>query len=592
MRAATAVIIVIGLALSACAGDDSRADTPTTTVGAANEADTSESTEALAENSDGATSVSVERSANIGLVALVHVDAEVPVRAQVTASSGDHVVSTPLTSAADSDLEIPVVGLRPDRSYAIDIDIFDETDELIETVTAEFATDPLPSWIADHDVTVDAARTSPGYTIVEFDPALPEDEGPFTQYLAAYDDTGAIVWYYTNSGTLGGVEQTVDGTFLMHYWPFGIREVDMAGNVVAQWRPQPTSVAPGAVDDEALVSEVDPDQIALFGDVLEGNEGDAEPTPVRAEWIDLLSFHHENWPMPNGNVLALSSTTHALTADQRSILCPGDPVEFDVVSDVAVEFDRAGTVLRTWDLWDVIDVMEYPGAEMCVESGLFAEPDRRDWTHANSVVYDPERDAVIVSVRHTDQIIAFDHLDDEGPQGDVRWVLGAGATMPFDAEPTYHQHAVEVNDDGSLVVFDNGNLRPGTSPDDPENPPYSRAVIYDVDDTSADSADWSARQRWEYRADDADGTPVYSDFISDADVLANGNVLITFGGIGTFPPTPADPLRALIVEVVPTGASGGDVVMQITTKDGQPNTVYRSERIETFYAGPEWTARI
>jgi arylsulfate sulfotransferase len=92
--------------------------------------------------------------------------------------------------------------------------------------------------------------------------------------------------------------------------------------------------------------------------------------------------------------------------------------------------------------------------------------------------------------------------------------------------------------------------------------------------------------------DDADGTPVDSNFISDADMLANDNVLVTFGGIGTFSPTPADPLRALIVEVVPRGESGGDVVMQITTKEGQPNTVYRSERIESFYVGPEWTARI
>jgi hypothetical protein len=65
--------------------------------------------------------VSVERSAAIGLVAMVHVDAELSVRGEATARSRDHVVSTPLTAVASMQLDIPVVGLRPDRSYVIDM---------------------------------------------------------------------------------------------------------------------------------------------------------------------------------------------------------------------------------------------------------------------------------------------------------------------------------------------------------------------------------------------------------------------------------------------------------------------------------------
>ena len=98
--------------------------------------------------------------------------------------------------------------------------------------------------------------------------------------------------------------------------------------------------------------------------------------------------------------------------------------------------------------------------------GIFAEESTRDWTHANSVVYDPERDAVIISSRHTNQVVAFYHLDDEGPQTQVRWILGAGATMPIDGDLTYYQHSAEVNPDGTLIIYDNGNFRPGTSPDE------------------------------------------------------------------------------------------------------------------------------
>lgn len=532
--------------------------------------------------------VSVAPSPHAGLVPIVSVASSDSVTARVVARSGDHVVETPSTAVAATAVSIPVVGLRSDRTYELSVEGASEDGETF-TADGEYTTEPLPDWIADHDVTVDAERSSPGYTIVEWDPQLPEDEGPFTQYLAAYDDAGEVVWYYTNWGTLGGVEQSSTGTLLMHYWPYGVREVDVTGTVVNQWRPQPLSVPPGEVDNSALLAEVDPDQVERFGDEFIGNEGDADPVPVRADWVSLTSAHHENWPMPNGNILLLSTTTHELTDEQREVLCPGDPIPFDVISDVIVEHQPDGTVVRTWDLWDAIDVVEFPGSRMCVNDDLFAEPERRDWTHANSAMYDPVRDAVLVSVRHTDQIIAFDHLDEEGPQADVRWIIGPGSTMPFDGEPVYHQHAVEVLPDGAIVVFDNGNGRPGSAPDGPDAP-YSRAVIFDVDDVSDDPSDWSVTQRWDYRLDSDDGTPIYASFISDADVLANGNVLVTFGGQGTFPPTPEDPLRATIVEVVPTGDSGGEIVAEYSSAPGKPTTVYRAERIESFYVGPQWAS--
>ena len=587
MRRTALIGVSLALTVVACSGDSSSSDNESD-----NDGDTVESVnEAVqAELSSGEAVVTVESSANAGLVAVVTIDAESPVRASVSARSGDHVVETPSTTDAADTLEIPVVGLRSNRDYELEIEI-DAGDGEVVVVEQAYTTEELPDWIADFEVSIDADRTSPGYTIIEVDPQAPDDPGPYTQYLAAYDNTGEIVWYYTNFGSLGGVEQTPGGTFLAHYWPYGVREFDVTGEVVAQWRPQPLEVPPGVVDDSALLAQVDPDQVDFLGDTLVGNDGDAEPTPVRADWVSLEGVHHENWPMPNGNLLVLSTTTHELTQDQRDVLCPGDPNEFDVISDVAVEHEPDGTVVRTWDLWDSIDVLEFPGRSMCIEDDLFAEPERRDWTHANSVIYDPVRDAVLVSVRHTDQIIAFDHLDAEGAQTEVRWILGNGSTMPFVGEESYHQHAVEVLPDGALVVFDNGNGRPGTSPDDPANPPYSRAVVYEVDDTGDDPSAWSATQRWEFVLDDDDGKPVFTAFIGDADVLANGNVLVTFGGQGAFPPDPENPLRATIVEVVPAGESGGEVVAEFSSDPRAPITVYRSERIESFYVGPQWSPR-
>jgi hypothetical protein len=548
--------------------------------------------------------VSVEASPHIGLAAAITVGSETPMQIEVTATSGDHVVEVPRTAATETDHLVPLIGMRAEQTYVIDVAGFDADGNSVEVPdAAEFTTSPLPPWFGDHEITIDKDRAAPGFTIFEFDTLQIPEGAISSQTLVAYDNDGEIVWHYQNTGAKGGFEVTPAGTFNIHYWPFGTREVDFLGNVVGNWRPLSNDAAPDSITNETLFEGIDPDQVQFQGGLgtLRGNPGDAEPVAVVAPWIDLSTLHHEVWPMPDGNTLTLSTTIHEITPEQREAFCPGDPAPFDVISDVAVEFEPDGTVVRTWDLWDVIDVDEFPGREMCVPAGIFAEENARDWNHANSVTYDPVRDAIIISSRHTDQIIAFDHLDEEGAQAQLRWILGEGSTMPLDGEPTYYQHAVEVNADGSLIVYDNGNSRPSTLLDPAlpasrctsvENCPnaYSRAVIYDVDDSSDDPADWSATQRWE-NIDTEPGTDklAYSSFISDADMLSNGNVLVTHGGIGTFPPDPADPLRILVREIVPEGDSGGDVVWELKSEPGY--LTYRSERIESFYNGDAWVAR-
>lgn len=555
-----------------------------------------------------AMSVTVEPSPHISIAAMVTVTAAEPMQISLSASGADHEVAVPLTAEAATEHQIPLVGMRADDTYVIDVTAVGEDGESVVTSdAAEFTTGSLPDYFAEHDLTIDAERAAPGYTIIEFDSLRTPEGASSSQYLAAYDNEGEIVWYYTNTGALAGVEPTPAGTFNMFYWPFGIREVDVLGNVLNNWRPQPRGVEVEEVDDEFVVTAPDPDQVERQGGIaaLVGNPGDAQPTPVVNDWIDLVTVHHESWPMPNGNVLTLSTTVHELTPEQRARFCPGDESEFNAISDVAVEFTPEGDVVRTWDLWDAIDIDEHPGQELCVDAGIFAGENTRDWNHANSVTYDPERDAIIISSRHTNQIVAFDHLDDEGPQSQVRWIIGDGATiieggdhLPLDGEQTYYQHAVEVNEDGSLIVYDNGNARPGATLVNAGAPPtactsvincpgaYSRAVIYDVDDSSDDRAEWTATQRWEHIDTDSSGELVYSSFISDADMMSNGNVLVTHGGVGTFPPVPEDPLRILIREVVPDGASGGEVVWEL---NGAPGYVtYRAERVPSFYFGPEW----
>ena len=631
-------VVVFALVVASCSGSDPITEpaqrSPTTDPVESAEVDPADAETAVTDPADQTTNadepaptadadssseeisldIAIERNPLIELAASVNIATTDPTVAKVTATAttSNHIVEVPVTVDALNEYTIPLVGMRADSDYDVNVELFDEAGVSQGTRRGgTYTTGSVPEYFADHELTIDAERAAPGYTIVEFDSLQIPEGASSSQHLVAYDNEGEIVWYYTNTGALAGVEPTPAGTFNMFYWPFGIREVDILGNVVNNWRPQPRGVEVPEVDDEFVVGTPDPDQVAFQGgiDALVGNPGDAGPTPIVNDWIDLVTVHHENWPMPNGNILTLSTTVHELTPEQRSAFCPDDPNPFDAISDVAVEFTPDGEVVRTWDLWDAIDIDEHPGPELCVTAGIFAGEAARDWNHANSVVYDQDRDAVIISSRHTDQIVAFDHGDAEGPQTDVRWILGAGTTiadggvnLPLDGEPTYFQHAVEVNEDGSLIVYDNGNSRPGTAPADPALPPsactsltncsgaFSRAVIYDIDDSSDDRADWSATQRWEHIDTEDDGQLAYSSFISDADVLENGNVLVTHGGIGAFPPNPDDPLHILIREVVPGGSSGGDVVWELQSAPGF--VTYRAERIPTFYFGPQFSGSV
>jgi hypothetical protein len=580
----TSIVVLAALIGAACSSDDTGSNSTSSeavTTEAAS-ADTSPVTELEVENQapplEAASEVTIEATPYSPIAAMATVRTDSPSKISITATSGDHVVEVPTTAVVSTAHEIPVVGMRQSLDYELTIDVLDESGAVVETLTDSFSTGSIDRELPDFDFVVDTAKAQPGVTIVEFGRWLPPEDWPSSQIVVALDDEGEIVWSYGNTGAVGAVRPTPAGTMLSHYFPVGVREFDLLGNVVGNYQ-----VDPEQVDDVGEIRRAD--ALAALEQVFEGNDGDPEDLKISPDWVELTSFHHEAFPMPNGNILALSTTNHDLTAEQQALLCPGDDSNFAATSDVVVEFEPDGTVVRTWDLWDVLDIETIPGSQICATEGLFESIDYRDWTHANAVIYDEQRDVVIVSSRHTDQIIALDHLDESGAQSSVRWILGAQGTIPLEGDLPYHQHAVELQDDGSILMYDNGNMRPGTNPDDPANPPYSRAVLYAVDDAAADSSEWTATQIWEHRMDDFDGEALYARFLGDADSLDNGNVLIVHGGIEG----PNDFAHVRIVEVVPHGSSGGETVWSLSFgNEEEQYTSYRAERVTSLYSGPAW----
>ncbi len=581
----TSIVLVGGLVVAACSSDGAESEPAgsevvTTEADSPESSSTSTAVESDQQSSADTTSeVTIEATPYSPIAALATIRTDNPSKVSITATAGGHIVEVPTTADESTTHAVPIVGMRQSLDYELTIDILDDSGEVIETLTDSFTTGAIERELPEFDFVVDTSKAQPGVTIVEFARWAPPDDWPSGQIVVAFDDEGEIVWYYANTGSVGAVRPTPTGTMLSHYFPVGVREFDLLGNVVGNYRADPDL-------EEALDELRRADALAALEPVFNGNEGDPESIPLKTDWVNLTSIHHEAYPMPNGNILTLSTTNHDLTAEQQTLLCPGDETEFAATSDVIVEFEPDGTVVRTWDLWDVLDIEEIPGSQMCETEGLYESVDFRDWTHGNAVIYDEQRDVIIVSSRHTDQVIALDHLDETGPQASVRWILGAQGTLPLDGELPYHQHAVELQDDGSILLYDNGNLRPGTDAEDPDNPPYSRAVLYAIDDVADDPAEWTATQVWEHRMDDdIDGEALYARFLGDADRLDNGDVLIVHGGIEgeeTFG-------HARIVEVVPDGAAGGEIVWSLSFGTAEEQyTSYRAERLPSLYFGPDW----
>ncbi len=168
-----------------------------------------------------------------------------------------------------------------------------------------------------------------------------------------------------------------------------------------------------------------------------------------------------------------------------------------------VEVDPDGKVVERWPIYGLLDpVTDVAAQAMCsnpfptaVPTWMYGPESGVDWSHGNAVALDEERNALIVSLRHLNAVLAIRYADDdEGAAGELLWRLGPGGDLELlGGDWQYHQHAPEVQDDGSLLVYDNGNGRPGTT-DDPAasagEPAYSRAVHYEVDDDDGTVRQW------------------------------------------------------------------------------------------------------
>lgn len=269
------------------------------------------------------------------------------------------------------------------------------------------------------------------------------------------------------------------------------RLIDMQGRVCHRWHSDGGLSYGFLLDNGNILFRTRPSGRATD----EGIEGSAL---IEMDWDGAVVWayrdpmlHHDFVRLPNGNTLILLFEEMPEELAVRVVGGRREPGETGkMLGDTVKEITPAGEVVDEWRSWQALD----PETDViCALEG------RHQWTHQNALNLTASGD-LLVSFRQIDTVGIVDRAS-----GEFTWKWGPGRIS--------HQHHPTYQDNGNVLLFDNGPHRGG--------PTYSRAL--EIDPATNLIA-------WEYT-----GSPpisFYSYHISGAERQPNGNTLICEGAPG------------------------------------------------------------
>ena len=277
-----------------------------------------------------------------------------------------------------------------------------------------------------------------------------------------------------------------------------------------------------------------------------------------------ICAHHDLAVLPNGNVLVLAygykTEAEALAAGRDSLKVDEQGFWEEIVFEIQPTGDTTGQIVWEWHSWDHM-VQDYDPSKD--NYGLPADhpelfkvnfpmspfangPTDPDWLHNNSIDYHPEWDQIMVSSRHNSEIWVIDHSTSTaeaaghtggnyGKGGDLLYRWGNPQIYlrgNFEDQVLYAQHNARwITGDhpwtGKVMVFNNGDPSRPYSSVEVIQPPVDALGNYTL---GASSPFGPTAIDWTYPGED--GEFWYASFISGAQPLADGHVLICDGPAG------------------------------------------------------------
>ena len=267
--------------------------------------------------------------------------------------------------------------------------------------------------------------------------------------------------------------------------------------------------------------------------------------------LELFGVHHDVFPMPNGNVLALTIQDTLLPIPE-DVEVPENYAFVDSLpwfGDRIVEWNNDGNEVWSWSVFDHFDLVDW-NQESYELLFVHLSPAEFffEWTHSNAIWFDEVENVVYLSVRNMSRIAKIDY-----PSGEIIWNMGkempsgdvtVGTDLGFSG-----QHSIKVLENGNLMMYDNGIENDSL---------VSRGLEISVSETDSIP---HAEMVWEYILPSGLG----SGLMSDCDRLSNGNSLLT-STVGNY-----------IVEVSPEN----EIIWEVLPD--QEGSTYRSERIPRLY---------
>lgn len=345
-------------------------------------------------------------SEGMGTVVRVTWTTETPTTGYVRfGADGELDRETMLETEPTTEHSATLIGLPPDTQVEYVV-VSEEGDDIEESTVRRVRTDELEGFTPE--ITVEG---EPGHFIVM---PLLNKQNTQLAHPVVVDPQGRLVWTYTDQrrAQVYRSQLSRDGSGIVY---------------------SATVVGGGPVTDSALV------RVSWEGEVLVTHE------------IPFLA--HDFVELEDGTLVTLASECRDADGNSVPVMEGGCPDHIEGNNLLAVAPD--GTTEAIWSTWDCLDP---------VEDASNAQ-DRENWTHANALDYDAERDLYLISMRNLDTIIAVDANTRSCP-----WALGGvGATIGVSGGRFRKQHQFEWLGD-KLLVFDNqGDF------------PQSRVVEYDFD---------------------------------------------------------------------------------------------------------------
>ncbi|HEY2714549.1 MAG TPA: aryl-sulfate sulfotransferase [Chthoniobacterales bacterium] len=216
---------------------------------------------------------------------------------------------------------------------------------------------------------------------------------------------------------------------------------------------------------------------------------------------------------------------HNIDYGKVGLVLDADTVPY--LESLNMEVDGSGTVLKTWNLADIISAAMIAGGD---DPSQFVSQRPDDWFHNNAVTYRKSDDSVLISSREN-FVICLDYETNA-----IKWILGdptkkwyqfaslrryAIALAP-NSLPPIGQHSVSITQDDNLLLMDNGfnslfqdpagNSRDYASP---------RKYLLDLESNVA-------TEIWNYPRDQSFYSPFCSSVYEDAPL----NYVVDYANIG------------------------------------------------------------